>query len=128
MPKIYYPLQDEEVSGIDLLNAVGRYIYDGKAEKRKSGPRGNRLDAGTDPPKKRFVRQHVCAGQRVAILFFTGKGGVGKSTIASTTSVCMAQRGFKTLIVTTDPASHLQEIFGQPIEHEPTRIQGIDNL
>ena len=129
MPKIYYPLQDEEVSGIDLLNAVGRLIYDGKEEKRKARPHED--TAWTPGPIRQ--RNDLCASMFVPAngsryLFFTGKGGVGKSTVASTTSVCMAQRGFKTLIVTTDPASHLHEIFGQPIEHEPTRIQGIDNL
>ncbi len=61
-------------------------------------------------------------------LFFTGKGGVGKSTVACTTSVYLAEKGLKTLIVTTDPASHLQNIFGQPIQPEPTAIAGFDNL
>ncbi len=129
LPKIYYPLQDEEVSGIDLLNAVGRLIYDGKEEKRKARPREE--TAWTPGPIRQ--RNDLCGSMFVPAngsryLFFTGKGGVGKSTVASTTSVCMAQRGYKTLIVTTDPASHLHEIFGQPIEHEPTRIKGIDNL
>jgi arsenite-transporting ATPase len=129
LPKIYYPLQDQEVSGIDLLNAVSRLIYDGKEEKRKARPRED--TAWTPGPIRQ--RNDLCGSMFVPAngsryLFFTGKGGVGKSTVASTTSVCMAQRGFKTLIVTTDPASHLHEIFGQPIEHEPTRIEGIDNL
>jgi len=53
---------------------------------------------------------------------------VGKSTIASTTSLYLADHGFKTLIVATDPASHLQDIFGQEVNHEPSRIRGIDNL
>ncbi len=61
-------------------------------------------------------------------LFFTGKGGVGKSTIACATSVYLAEKGLKTLVVTTDPASHLQDIFGQRIEPEPTAIAGFDNL
>jgi arsenite-activated ATPase ArsA len=61
-------------------------------------------------------------------IFFTGKGGVGKSTVACATSVYLAEKGLKTLIVTTDPASHLQNIFGQPIEPEPTAIAGFNNL
>ena len=128
-PKIYYPLQDQEVSGIDLLIAVGRLIYDGKEEKRKARPR----EETAWTPGRTRQRKDLCGSLFVPsngsrYLFFTGKGGVGKSTVAATTSVCMAQRGFKTLIVTTDPASHLHEIFGQAIEHEPTRIKGIDNL
>jgi len=129
LPKIYYPLQDQEVSGIDLLSVVGRLIYDGKEESLKIRPSAK--TAWT--PGRIRQRNDLCGSMFVPAngsryLFFTGKGGVGKSTIASTTSVCMAQRGFKTLIVTTDPASHLHEIFGQSIEHEPTRIRGIDNL
>jgi arsenite-transporting ATPase len=61
-------------------------------------------------------------------VFFTGKGGVGKSTIACTASVTMAEKGYRTLIVTTDPASHLHDIFGQKIGHEPTNILGVPNL
>ncbi|MDD5233949.1 MAG: arsenical pump-driving ATPase [Syntrophales bacterium] len=129
LPKIYYPLQDREVSGIDLLISVGRFICDGKGKSVKISP-----SAETAWNFERIRRKDDFCGTLFApangsrYLFFTGKGGVGKSTIASTTSVCMAQRGFKTLIITTDPASHLHEIFGQPIGHEPTRIKGIDNL
>jgi arsenite/tail-anchored protein-transporting ATPase len=53
---------------------------------------------------------------------------VGKSTIASTTALYLADHGYKTLIVTTDPASHLQDIFGQEINHVPTKIKGVDDL
>jgi arsenite-transporting ATPase len=61
-------------------------------------------------------------------LFFTGKGGVGKSTLACASSVHLADQGLRTLIVTTDPASHLQEIFGQEIGAEPTLVAGAKNL
>jgi arsenite-transporting ATPase len=129
LPKIYYPLQDQEVSGVDLLNAVGRLIYDGKEEKRKARPRKEiAWTPGPIRPKNDLCSSLFVPSNGSRYLFFTGKGGVGKSTVAATTSVCMAQRGFKTLIVTTDPASHLHEIFGQAIEHEPTRIKGLDNL
>jgi arsenite-transporting ATPase len=40
----------------------------------------------------------------------------------------MAEKGYRTLIVTTDPASHLHDIFGQKIGHEPTSILGVPNL
>ncbi len=53
---------------------------------------------------------------------------MGKSTIACAASVYLAGRGFKTLIVTTDPASHLQYIFGQPVGSEPAPIKGVDSL
>ncbi len=50
-------------------------------------------------------------------LFFSGKGGVGKTTMAATTAVHNADSGKKTLIISTDPASNLGDIFEKPIGH-----------
>ena len=61
-------------------------------------------------------------------LFFSGKGGVGKTTMACATAVGEAGRGRKTLIVTTDPASNLADVFEQPIGHQVTPIAGVPNL
>lgn len=61
-------------------------------------------------------------------IFFSGKGGVGKTSMASTTSVYNANKGLKTLIVTTDPASNLSDVFEQEIGHKITKINNIENL
>lgn len=61
-------------------------------------------------------------------LFFAGKGGVGKTSMACATGVHMADSGKSTLIVTTDPASNLADVFEQPIGHKITPIQGVNNL
>jgi arsenite-transporting ATPase len=61
-------------------------------------------------------------------LFFSGKGGVGKTTMACATAVQEADGGVKTLIVTTDPASNLADVFEQPIGHQVTPITGVPNL
>ena len=61
-------------------------------------------------------------------LFFSGKGGVGKTTMACATAVQEADRGRKTLIVTTDPASNLADVFEQAIGHQVTPIAGVPNL
>ena len=45
--------------------------------------------------------------------FFSGKGGVGKTTMACATAVRAAASGRRTLIVTTDPASNLADVFEQ---------------
>jgi arsenite-transporting ATPase len=45
-------------------------------------------------------------------LFFTGKGGVGKTSIAAATAVALAESGARVLIVSTDPASNLDEVLG----------------
>jgi len=131
LEKIYYPLRDAEVSGIALLHNVGNIIYEGEKDDLSQG---NRLvAAATAQVSPVIYRAANCLdllkplnGQRY--VFFTGKGGVGKSTVASTTALYLADHGYKTLIVTTDPASHLHDIFGQAINHEPSKIKGVDNL
>src|ERR1035437_6437665 len=61
-------------------------------------------------------------------LFFSGKGGVGKTTMACTTAVAEADAGRRVLIVTTDPASNLADVFEQPIGYAVTAIGGVKNL
>ena len=46
------------------------------------------------------------------MLFFTGKGGMGKTTLACATAVALVARGRRVLIVSTDPASNLDEVLG----------------
>jgi arsenite-transporting ATPase len=61
-------------------------------------------------------------------LFFTGKGGVGKTSLACATALHLAGLGKRTLIVSTDPASNLDEVFGTTLGTEPTPIDGVANL
>ena len=60
--------------------------------------------------------------------FFSGKGGVGKTTMAAASAVYFAHHGQKTLIITTDPASNLADVFEQTIGHKITPIEGVNNL
>jgi arsenite-transporting ATPase len=67
--------------------------------------------------------------QPTRLLFFTGKGGVGKTSLACATAVVLADQGRKVLLVSTDPASNLGQVFGVTIgEHEPTPIPGVAGL
>ena len=61
-------------------------------------------------------------------LFFTGKGGVGKTSLSCATAVALADSGKKVLLVSTDPASNIHEVFGQDIGTDPTAIAGVDGL
>lgn len=61
-------------------------------------------------------------------IFFSGKGGVGKTSMACTHAVRYADDGKRTLIVTTDPASNLADVFEQEIGHQVTPIKGVPNL
>lgn len=63
------------------------------------------------------------------IIIFTGKGGVGKSSIAAAHAVKAAQEGMKTLIISTDMAHNLSDIFGRQLGEEPSEIQkNLDGL
>ncbi len=61
-------------------------------------------------------------------IFFSGKGGVGKTSMASATAVYYAEKGINTLLVTTDPAANLSDVFEQEIGHKITAINGVNNL
>ncbi|HEV7979785.1 ArsA family ATPase [Amycolatopsis sp.] len=56
------------------------------------------------------------------ILLFTGKGGVGKTTLAAATAAALAGRGRKTLVVSTDPAHSLGDAFGLLLTAEPSEV------
>jgi arsenite-transporting ATPase len=60
------------------------------------------------------------------VLLFTGKGGVGKTTVAAATAVRAASKGQRTLVVSTDPAHSLADAYGVALGDEPTVV--IDGL
>lgn len=61
-------------------------------------------------------------------LFFTGKGGVGKTTLACATALAFADAGERVLIVSTDPASNLDEMLGLPLSGAPAPVPGAPGL
>ncbi len=61
-------------------------------------------------------------------LLFTGKGGVGKTSTACATAIQLADAGRKVLLVSTDPASNLDEVLGARLNGEPTALPGIPGL
>ncbi|OFX20170.1 MAG: arsenical pump-driving ATPase [Anaeromyxobacter sp. RBG_16_69_14] len=61
-------------------------------------------------------------------LFFTGKGGVGKTSVACATAVKLADMGKRVLLVSTDPASNLDEVLGSALRTTPTPVAGVPGL
>lgn len=65
---------------------------------------------------------------RTKYLFLTGKGGVGKTSVACATAVALADAGHKVLLISTDPASNLQDVFSMELSDKATPIPEAANL
>lgn len=61
-------------------------------------------------------------------LFFTGKGGVGKTSTACATAVSLADEGKKIMLISTDPASNLQDVFNTELNNKGVQIKEVPNL
>ncbi|MDF7800081.1 arsenical pump-driving ATPase [Pontiellaceae bacterium B1224] len=61
-------------------------------------------------------------------LFFTGKGGVGKTSMSCAVSVGLAQAGKKVLLISTDPASNLHEVLDTDLGSKPVAVNGVPGL
>ena len=71
----------------------------------------------------------LALAQTKKILFFGGKGGVGKTTVSAATALARAQAGGKVLLVSTDPAHNLGHLFDRAIGSKPVRLApGLDGL
>jgi arsenite-transporting ATPase len=66
--------------------------------------------------------------QAPRFLFFTGKGGVGKTSIACATAIGLAAEGKRVLLVSTDPASNVGQVFGIRIGNQITAVAAVPNL
>ncbi len=62
------------------------------------------------------------------LILFGGKGGVGKTTCASSAGLYLAKNGFKTLVISTDPAHSVSDSLGQRVGDEIREIKGVKNL
>ncbi len=68
------------------------------------------------------------AANSVKYIFFTGKGGVGKTSLACATAIGLADSGKTVLLVCTDPASNLQDVLGTTVSNEIMPVRGVERL
>ena len=66
--------------------------------------------------------------QATRILFFTGKGGVGKTSLSCAVAIALARSGKRVLLVSTDPASNLDEVLGVQLSSAPRAVPGVTGL
>lgn len=129
-------LLDGEIKGIDWLRKVGQLLFDSHTglapiTRQDNASTVTKLEYGTIAAG-RFdadaILPLLTPDESGRVLFFAGKGGVGKTVASCTTAVWLAQQGYKTLLLTTDPAAHLGDVLGVPVGDEINPIDGVTNL
>ena len=89
-----------------VLDATPAVVIDGKTVHSGGLPSSDQARAWLKPVEAGFLSRPT------RYLFFTGKGGVGKTSIACATAVRLADQGARELLVSTDPASNVGQVFG----------------
>jgi len=77
---------------------------------------------------KRLTEKTLSAAFSTKYLFFTGKGGVGKTSLASAAAVALAAASKRVLLISTDPASNLNETLGVHLSNHPTQVPQVPGL
>ncbi|GAB4506552.1 MAG: TRC40/GET3/ArsA family transport-energizing ATPase [Anaerolineales bacterium] len=73
---------------------------------------------------QQFLNEHP----KMKYVFFGGKGGVGKTVMAGTAALWLAQQGKRTLLASTNPVHSLSSLLGQDVFGKPTPVTGVNNL
>jgi arsenite-transporting ATPase len=74
------------------------------------------------------MNEHSLLQNATRYLFFTGKGGVGKTSLSCAVALALADQGRRVLLVSTDPASNLDEMLGAKLSDQPVAIPGAQGL
>ncbi|UCG53880.1 MAG: TRC40/GET3/ArsA family transport-energizing ATPase, partial [Dehalococcoidia bacterium] len=133
LPTTLAELKSDEVKGLEALSEMARTLFNEPIS--IDNYESNVIETTQENSKGNysFIDQAISQlltpsnGSRRTI-FFAGKGGVGKTSVAAATSLWIADQGYRTILVTTDPASHLAQVFEQDISDTPTLIQHKKNL
>ncbi len=133
LPITLMELESGEIKGIDSLVSIGKKLLDcpvkladyepQKVEITENGKTENYPQI--DP---KITSLLIPKNGHKRTIFFSGKGGVGKTSVSAATALWTANQGYKTLLLTTDPASHLGQIFEQEVTGKPTAMPNQKNL
>ena len=120
-------LLDGEIKGIARLRQAAEVLLDGKPRPRTQTPARPQVQVPIASPRSDVLTRVEPNGHR-RVVFFAGKGGVGKTSASCVTAVWLARQGYETLLLTTDPAAHLGDVLGVPVGDEARPIAGVPNL
>lgn len=131
-------LLDGEIRGTEGLRIVARMLFDSgngsgasasfgaSAHTQGMAPSSSPLATGKWVTSDILTRLLPNGNKRT--IFFAGKGGVGKTSVSCVTALWLARRGYRTLLLTTDPAAHLGDVLGVPVGDAPAPVDGAPNL
>jgi arsenite-transporting ATPase len=129
LPTRQMALLDGEIRGVTRLRAVGARLFDGCSESAPFGTMAHTEPAAGRPPLDlTSVLPRLLPNGHRRTVFFAGKGGVGKTVASCTTAVWLARQGYKTLLLTTDPAAHLGDVLGVPVGDLVAPVASVPNL
>ncbi|MBX3055592.1 MAG: TRC40/GET3/ArsA family transport-energizing ATPase [Anaerolineae bacterium] len=120
-------LMDGEIKGIERLRTVAALLHGEKTARFSANGHTAVPAAFKLSHPAEFLPRIQPNGHRRTI-FFAGKGGVGKTVASCATAVWLANQGYQTLLLTTDPAAHLGDVLGEPVGDEPAPLAGLPNL
>jgi arsenite-transporting ATPase len=128
LPRREVLLQDGELKGAGKLRLMARAL-EGDRSISVAGAADSGVTTGVRPISPGALRTLLrpANGNQKAI-FFTGKGGVGKSSLSCIAAVHLAQQGLKTLLLTTDPAAHIGQVLDVPVGDHPAPVEAVPHL
>lgn len=133
VPAKVIKLSSVEIKGIDRLASIARELFEkptllSKYVYKKIAVGKTNITNGYAQTNEKIKRLLTPLNGHKRVIFFAGKGGVGKTSVSAATALWTAQAGYKTLLLTTDPASHLKQVFDQEVTDKPTLLKGEKNL
>ncbi|HET9724715.1 MAG TPA: TRC40/GET3/ArsA family transport-energizing ATPase [Actinomycetota bacterium] len=115
-----------EIRGVERLREVARIFFDGApVETEGDVVLASGIPTATDLEE---VRPRLVPDGNRRTVFFAGKGGVGKTVASCLTAVWLSRQGYRTLLLTTDPAAHLGDVLGVPVGDEAAPVEGAPSL
>ena len=131
-PTRYMLLRDHEVKGVPRLREMAAALEGRSGAAPVDVPAA--VHAATPPAVGTTAARPQLKGLLTPrdghgrTIFFAGKGGVGKTTVSCAAAVHVARLGFRTLLLTTDPAAHIGQVLEQAVTDVPVAVEGVPNL
>ncbi|HLO33652.1 MAG TPA: TRC40/GET3/ArsA family transport-energizing ATPase [Anaerolineales bacterium] len=127
-PKQRMALLADEIKGVSKLRQVAKIFFDGDPSSLMDEVKSTQLKEEIFASSLDEVRTLIQPNGQRRTVFFAGKGGVGKTVASCITAVWLARQGYKTLLLTTDPAAHLGDVLDTPVGDVVTAVNGQQGL